>query len=389
MKEIRIGLIGTGIIAHEHARRYREIPGVTMVAACDLQEGKLNAFCDQYGIANLTIDYRKLLERDDLDAVDVCLHNNLHAPISVDVMASGKDCYCEKPMAGSYSDALAMQQAAARYKRRLHIQLGMLYGAQMVAAKTIVDSGRLGSIYHARSYGYRRRNRPFVDGYAEKEFVSEYWAGHGALYDMGVYHISQLLYLLNTPKVRSVSGSIYQETDMPAEQRAASGFNVEELGVGLVKFEDDLSLAILESWAIHGGNFPPSSLYGSKGGLKLGGAHDGDGLTLYSEIEGYPAETLLDVGQQDFYLNRHDPQRKYYENSQTLWVGILRGECPPIDTASIALETMLVSEGIFLSNQLKREIGVDEIEALSKSNAIARQETPFGELVYRRYPFSE
>lgn len=387
MREIRIGLIGTGIIAHEHAMRYKDIPGVKMVAACDLQESKLNAFCDRYNIEHRTVDYRKLLERDDLDAVDVCLHNNLHAPISVDVMASGKDCYCEKPMAGAYVDALAMKKAAEHYGQRLHIQLGMLYGGQMVAAKKFVEAGRLGHIYHARSYGYRRRNRPFVDGYAEKEFVSEYWAGHGALYDMGVYHISQLLYLLNLPKVCSVSGSIYQEQNMPKAQRAESGFNVEELGAGFVKFDGGLSMDILESWAIHGDQFPASSLYGSEGGLKLASAKGDNGLTYFTEMEGYPVESIVDVGQQDFYLHRHDPTRKYYENSQTLWAGILSGEGPFIDTAEIALQTMLVSEGIFLSNQLKREVSVEEIETLSRSNAVANQDTPFGTLTYRTYPF--
>ena len=386
MGEVRIGIIGTGIIAHEHALRWQAIPGARIVAACDLQEGKLNLFCDKYGIEHRYVDYRQLLARDDLDAVDVCLHNNLHAPMSIAVMASGKDCYCEKPMAGAYTDALAMHQAAAHFGRRLHIQLGMLYGPQVVAAKKLVDAGRLGPIYHARSYGYRRRGRPFVDGYGEKEFVSKYWAGHGALYDMGVYHISQLLYLLDTPKVSTISGHIYQELDMPSAQRTEADFSVEELGTGYVKFDGGLTMDILESWAIHGGAFPPSSLHGAQGGLKLGGAKP-DGLTYYSEIEGYPASAEIDIGAQEQYMQRHDPMRKYYDNSQTLWAGVLTGEGPYINTANIALQTMLISEGIFLSSQLGREVSAEEVGALSRSIAVTRQDAPFGELVYPPYPF--
>jgi len=387
MKEIRIGLIGTGIIAHDHVDRYNNIPGVKVVAACDLQEGKLNAFCDRYHIENRYSDYRKLLERDDLDAVDVCLHNNLHAPIAVAVMASGKDCYCEKPMAGSYKDARAMYEAADYYGKKLHIQLGMLYGGQMIAAKRFVDSGLLGKVYHARSYGYRRRGRPFVDGYAEKEFDSATWAGHGALFDMGVYHISQLLYLLGMPAVKKLSGKIYQELAMPARERTVSGFNVEELGMGFVKFADDLTMDIIESWAIHGGAFPASSLYGSKGGLTLSGKDNAQGLTYFHEIKGYPCETEVNVGLQDYYLNRHDPGRWCYENTQTMWIGILRGECEDIRTRDIALETMLISEGIFLSDQLKREVDAEEIPHLSQSIAIRSQETPFGRLEYPANPF--
>jgi len=388
MKEIRVGIIGAGMIANEHARKYQTIPGTKVVAVCDFQESKLNAFCDQYGVEHRYTDYRKLLERDDLDTVDVCLHNNLHAPMSVAVMKSGKDCYCEKPMAGAYIDALAMYKAAKALGRRLHIQLNMMYGAHMIAAKKLIDAGRLGDIYHARSYGYRRRGRPFVDGFGEKEFNSTLMAGHGALFDMGVYHISQLLFLLDMPEVKTVSGKVYQEMDMPAAQREISGFDVEELGVGFVKFEKGLTMDILESWSIHGDVFPPSSLFGAKGGLKLPTLHDAkQQLTYYSEIEGYPAESVLNVGLQDFYLNRHDPARFYYENSQTYWIGMLRDECPQLDTANIGLRTMLISEGIFLSDQLGREVSAQEIESLSKSIALSRQDTPIGELTYPPNPF--
>ncbi|MDI9498322.1 MAG: Gfo/Idh/MocA family oxidoreductase [Bacillota bacterium] len=383
-REIRVALIGTGVIAHTHARDYARIPGVTIVAACDLNEAKLDAFCRQYDIPHQYLDYRRLLERDDIEVVDVCLHNNLHAPISVAVMAAGKHCYCEKPMAGAYTDALAMHDAARHYNRRLHIQLGMIYGGQTHAARTLIANGRLGRIYHARSYGYRRRGRPYVDGYAEKEFDSTHWAGHGALYDMGVYHISRLLYLLGRPRLESVSGAVYQELAMDPERRAESGFDVEELGVGFAKYENGLTLDILESWAVHASAFPPSVVYGSEGGIEI--SADGR-LGYYSELDGYMTETTLDVAGKDYRDLRFDPLRRCYENSQAHFIAALRGECEAIDTAGLALDTMLVSEGIFLSSQLGREVTADEIPGLSRSLAIREQETPFGNLVYPPWPF--
>ena len=72
MKEVRIGIIGTGIIAHTHAEDYQKIPGVKIIAGCDLIEDKLAAFCDKFKIKNRYVDFRQMLERDDLDAVDVC-----------------------------------------------------------------------------------------------------------------------------------------------------------------------------------------------------------------------------------------------------------------------------------------------------------------------------
>jgi predicted dehydrogenase len=112
MKEIRIGIIGTGIIAHTHAQEYKKLPGVTVVAACDLIPAKLEAFCQKYGIENSYADYREMLARDDLDAVDVCVHNNLHMPLTLKVLQSGRHCYCEKPMAGAYADEKNREETA-------------------------------------------------------------------------------------------------------------------------------------------------------------------------------------------------------------------------------------------------------------------------------------
>jgi len=383
MKEVNIALIGTGIIAHSHMEQYRNIEGANVIAACDIDQAKLTAFCDKWNIPHRYTDYREMLKRDDIYAVDVNLHNNLHAPVSIQVMAAGKHCYCEKPMAGSYTDAVAMKDAAKKFGVKLHIQLAQLYGHQTTCAKKLVDSGRLGKIYHARSYGYRRRGRPFVDGYGEKEFNQTAWAGHGALYDMGVYHISQLLYLLGTPKVTRVSGAVYQELAM--ERRIESGFDVEELGMGFVKFEGGMTMDIIESWAIHGGEFPSSSIHGSDGGLSVSNAQSN--VTYYSEIEGYPAISQLDIAAEQYRRRKIDPSIWVYNNSQAHWIGSLRGLCEQIDTPHIALETMLISEGIFLSHTLGREVTADEIPELSKSNAVLKQDTAFGGLQYPPYPF--
>ena len=377
MKEIRIGIIGAGIIANQHAQDYAKIPGVTVAAACDINKSKLDRFCGQHKIADKYENFRKMLERDDLDAVDVCLHNNLHAPVSIEILRSGRHCYCEKPMAGSYADAAAMLAVSEETGKRLHVQLATLYRPETHAARKLIAAGMLGEIYHARSYGYRRRGRPFVDGYAEKEFNSRYWASGGALYDMGVYHISQLLFILGLPAVERVSGQVYQKLDMHEGRRREGGFDVEELGVGLVKFGGGLTMDILESWAINAAEFPPSIVAGSKGGLSLG-----DELVYTSEMSGYPAVTKFDLAKETYRTHQIDPSLAVYDNSIAHWVAALRGECELYDTKHIALETMLVSEGIYRSGSLGREVTADEIRSGSASSFIREQETGFGVLRY-------
>ena len=146
---------------------------------------------------------------------------------------------------------------------------------------------------------------------------------------------------------------------------------------------------ITETWAIHGGEYPPSSIHGGAAGLMIGNFYEREKcyIKYMSEIEGYPAETTLDIAAEQYRQRKIDPQKYFMSSSQAHWIGVLRGECKPVDTADIGLQTMLISEGIYLSSALHRELTVDEITSLSKSNAFNRQDAPFGELTYPANPF--
>src|SRR5215212_1619420 len=250
-RPIRIGMIGTGQRGQQHLESYQGIPGAEIVAVADINEAVAQRVAAEFNIPHVYSDYHDLLQRDDIDAVDICLHNNLHRPASVAAMEAGKEVYCEKPMAGSYADARIMYDTAQTLGRKLAIQLFTLFKPETRAAKLLIDSGALGDIYHARSTGFRRRGRPYVDGYGTPTFVQKKNSAGGALYDMGVYHIAQMLFLLGNPKVLRVSGKTYQKTDMDARRRATSRYDVEELGIGMVRMSGDITLDIAEAWAIH------------------------------------------------------------------------------------------------------------------------------------------
>src|SRR5690606_30243616 len=127
----------------------------------------------------------------------------------------------------------------------LHIQLFSLFTNEARAARYLIDEGRLGKIYHARSTGHRRRGRPYVDGYGSSLFVQKEHAS-GAMYDMGVYHIAQVLYLLDNPEVLTITGKTYQEMPMDAERQARSHYDVEELGLGFVRLGNNITIDIIE-----------------------------------------------------------------------------------------------------------------------------------------------
>ena len=363
-RKVKLGIIGVGQIGKIHLERYAKIPDMEMVAACDIDAPELRRVSELHKIPHSYEKFRDLLERDDIEAVDVCLHNNLHAPVTIAALEAGKHVYCEKPMAGAYADAKTMLEAARRCGRNLSIQLGLLFTPESKMAKRLIDEGHLGKLYHARSCGYRRRGRPYVDGYGSENFVKMEVAGGGALFDMGVYHISQLLHLLGQPAVERVSGKLYQETDMDPGRRSSSGYNVEELGLGLVRFAGGLTMDVIESWAVHLNEFEGSSIAGSKGGVRL------NPFSFHTTLGDAPLDAKFDLEEAETRWHALRETETAYDSSQHHWVAALQGRVPLWPTAEIALQTMQISEGIRLSHQLDREVTAQEIDALSKSTAL-------------------
>ena len=364
-KKVRVGIIGVGQIGKSHVERYSKIPGVEMVAIADINETEGRRVAQQYQIPNVYTDFRALLQRDDIEAVDVCLHNNLHCPVTVAALRAGRHVYCEKPMAGSYIDAETMFKTAGETGRMLCIQLNTLFSKEVRAARHLIDQGLLGRLYHARSVGFRRRGRPYVDGYGSTTFVQKEISAGGALYDMGVYHIAATLYLLGNPDILTVSGQCYQETEMDAERRAKSGYSVEELGTGYVRLAGNVSMDILESWAIHMDISEGSMVAGAAGGVRL------EPFGYYFNAGDLEIKGSADLNQ---FAWRSDTLRKKpdgYEATQNHWVAALRGETPLLPTAALALNTMLISEGIYLSGRLGREVSAEEVRQSSRSSALA------------------
>ncbi len=362
--KVKIGIIGVGQIGKHHVANYKKIPAAQIVAVADINEAEAKRVAADNGIPNSFTNFRDLLKMDEIVAVDVCLHNNFHAPVTIAALKAGKNVYCEKPMAGSYVDAKAMYDTARRLKKNLSIQLSTLFSLETKAAKKLIQDGRLGKLYYAKSSAYRRRGRPYVDGYGTASFVQRKTASGGALYDMGVYHIAQMLYLLDNPTVNSVCGSTYQQTDMYEDRRKNSGYDVEELGIGFVRLAGGITLFIEEAWAIHLGGTDGSKLVGSKGGIQL------SPFGYFSTVGDMNMNAAFDLQPADTRWHACIPNTDAYDSPQHHWIAALQGRVPLLPTAEIALSTMKISEGIYLSQRLGREVTPKDIAQASVSTAI-------------------
>jgi predicted dehydrogenase len=356
-EEIRVAVIGTGQIGVRHLEKYGQVEGVKVVAVSDIRDDHARRMADRFGVPDVYPDYNEMLKRDDIHAVDVCLHNRLHCEATVAVLESGKHCYCEKPMSWTYAESKIMYDAAKSTGKKLHIQLARLYEAESRAAKRIIDEGLLGDIYFAKTINYRRRGRPFVDGYGSPAFVNVETSGGGAMLDMAVYHISLMLFLLGNPDLETVSGATYQKLEnMDPDRRIESNYNVEELGMAYVRLAGGISLMLEEAWAIHSDDPANEQVMGSRGGLRV------DPLNFYTTLADLEMDGSFNAERGVWRWEQCDPLQVYYSETQKHWIGALQGHVPLIDTAGIALNTALITEGVYLSSHLGREVTKEEIE---------------------------
>ena len=418
MKELRIGIIGCGMISHRHMTVIENLKALgynlKVVAAAEVKKDRLMAWGKQYGLdeKDLYQDFREMLKRDDIDEIEVCVHNNLHTSVATAVMAAGFPCYSEKPMAASYADAKILYDAQKKYGQKLAIQISSIYNPQTRIAKKMIAEGKLGKVYHARSVGHRRQGRPGYDmPFFSPDFIDPKVGVHGPLFDLGIYHLAQMLYVLGMPELESVYGfqSCDYWTDPAIDKLVGRTAPVEDLGVGMARFKGGLCMDIYEDWAIHMEDIGGSFIAGSLGGLKFldvdqtggpmavpaGGQIVGGGnlqkprLVYYGvDSEAKLFETKLDcaigdtTGQQELLIH---PEMAMYNDNQLQWYSYLRGiltDETRIDSPYIAMQTALLSEGVVLSNELGRSVTVDEIKKMAKSIAIRDQETPFGTIHY-------
>jgi len=145
---IRFASIGCGIRGSEIMRAAIGCPGTEIVAACDLYDSRLEWARENSQKPNLDVtkEYRKILDRKDIDAVLVAVPDHWHSRLVEEACAAGKDVYCEKPMSHKVEQGFAMVEAQEKHKRIVQIGSQRRSSVVYAKAKEIYDSGALGQV---------------------------------------------------------------------------------------------------------------------------------------------------------------------------------------------------------------------------------------------------
>jgi len=157
-KPLNIGLIGYGFMGRAHTNGYKRVNDFfdlayrpVLKAACARSEEKIKEFAAQWGYESTETDWRKLIERKDIDAVDICVPNNLHKEISLAAAAAGKMILCEKPLAMNTAEGEEMCAAVEKAKVPNTVWYNYRRIPAVTMAKQLIDAGLLGRIFHYRA----------------------------------------------------------------------------------------------------------------------------------------------------------------------------------------------------------------------------------------------
>jgi len=157
---IQIALIGAGGMGTADANTAVSLPGIKLIAACDLYDGRLETAKKNYGQDIFTTkDYREILQRKDIDAVIVATPDHWHKDISVAAMNSGKAVYCEKPMVHDVTEGAAVVEAQNRNKVVMQVGSQGMSSLGNEKAKELLAAGAIGKLNYAE--GFWARNSPF------------------------------------------------------------------------------------------------------------------------------------------------------------------------------------------------------------------------------------
>lgn len=353
-RKLRAGVIGLGV-GRAHAKGYIASPDAELVALCDANSERLEQYAAEYNIKAYYTDYRKMLKEAQLDVVSVGLPNALHAEASIAALEAGAHVICEKPMAINVAEAHAMLAAAHQHNRQLMVCYNYRYRSDSQWMRRLIRSGRLGQVYHV-AVSWRRETG--IPGWGL--FGSKAASGGGALIDLGVHVIDLGLWMLDFPRVQTISGhvrSLFGPYGRKTWGKSPSAdrddtFDVDDGGVAFMRLANGATMALQVTWAEHAQPHEDAfrvEVQGTDGTaiLHVRNYSNEDTLHFYTEIEGAPVTVVPGV-------NFDGPQG--HTALIIDLVASLRAGTPPAATGEQGLIAVEILEALYQSAVDGREV---------------------------------
>ncbi len=345
-EKVRVGFVGTGGIARgQHMPAWIGLDEAEIVAISDVSPEAAAQGADVADVDDEHIydDYEVMLEKEDLDVVDVCTPNCYHMPPTVAALEAGCHVFVEKPVATSADEVRKMIAARDKAQKLLCVTQNMRFSDEAMAAKRFVQEGGIGDAYWAKAEYLRARGVP-----AWGAFIDAEMSAGGPCYDIGVHVLDLTLHLMDFPEPVSVSANTWLEiADKPSVmQHNPKKYTVpEELAAGFIRFENGSCISVGASWALNAtGNQNNVSIYGTEGGVQMWP------FTLVKEEHGMMLNcTPQVIGNKG--LGGHAEEIRQFVQA------ILRGGTVPVPPEE-ALITQRILDGIYQSAEEGAEVSL-------------------------------
>ncbi|MBI4976941.1 MAG: Gfo/Idh/MocA family oxidoreductase [Spirochaetes bacterium] len=342
-------VIGGGAIAKSHIDGYQKA-GAEVKAVCDVSKEALEKMKAAYKIPVLTENVKDILNDKSIDAVSVCTPNAFHMEYTIQALEAGKHVICEKPMAMNAEQAQKMVDAAKKAKKILMLGHNHRFRPEVQKVKEMINEGKFGEIYHAKSAWIRRRGIPGMGGW----FTTKSKSGGGPLIDIGIHIMDVTWYLMGMPKPVSISGMTYRKfgdiakyvcSSMWAGPRKLDGvMDVEDFATALIRFEGGKTMSIEVSWAANRNQDDHVYIMGDKAGalLKMDGA-----TTIFGEHD-----NMIVTEQVEF-------DKAPYKDRIAHFVDCVQGKAECICTGEHGLLDQKMLDAWYKSSEQGKEVAIN------------------------------
>jgi len=248
-------MVGYGFMGRAHSNGYSQAnhffdlkykPVLQAVAARNAD--KARAFADQWGYQDIETDWRKLVERKDIDAIDICTPNNLHKEIALAAAANGKMILCEKPLSMNTAEGEEMCAAVEKAGVANTVWYNYRRIPAVTMAKQLIDEGKLGRIFHYRAL--------FLQDWTISEDVPQggtaTWrldaqaAGSGVTGDLLAHCIDTAIWLNGSITGVTAMTETFVKERLHAETGKKQAVKIDDAAAFLARFQNG-SLATFES----------------------------------------------------------------------------------------------------------------------------------------------
>lgn len=356
----RVCIISCGMIANSaHIPAYNNFPDdFEIIGVCDTNPEAAMGTAKRHGVKNYYTDAEKMLDELRPDVVSVCVPNFLHKKMTMLSLLHGCNVICEKPLAYTVSDAIEMFSLAKSKGVTLMACQSMRFTPDRLAAKKLIDDGKMGRIYYGEFSRIRRRGIPTWGTFHIRKF-----SAGGAFLDLGVHMLDAIVWLTGNPKLRSVCATMGKyhadEIGTLTESGARTGkvhiirkftseeMDVEDFSSGSLLFENDIRINFTVAWAA---NMPEASdirIIGKNTGIYLPECKVFSGIDKEKNI---PEEELR-------YKNEAFPGHFYIMDNLRK---VLKGKELPIVTPEETINVTRIIENVYKSARIGKEIIVSD-----------------------------